>query len=181
MSRSKVGFFAGLALAAIVATPSASQAQLLCVGNVTCGVSPIVSLTIPRVVRLAVAQTTIVLDTLVWSTDSLNGQNVATTYAGVNVRSNMAWTINVSAAAANWTYVGSELGVRPRATLLFQPNCAGVFSQMSAIPAMVLSGIRTNGASPNLCLQTNFPADYADAANRPGAYTLTLTLTLAAN
>jgi hypothetical protein len=179
MSRSIFRFLAGAAL--IAAIPVVSQAQTACVGAPSCSLNPVASLTIPKVVRLAVNADTVVVNTPTWATDSLNNQDVTTTFTGLNVRANHSWTINISAASANWNYVGSEGGVRARETLLFQPNCTGGFTAVSGTPTLALSGARTNGATPNLCLQTNFPNDYESTANRPGTYNLTLTLTLAAD
>jgi len=169
---------AGLALVAI---PSLSQAQTTCIGSPSCALSPTVSLTIPKIVRFNISSASITLSTPTWATDSLSGASVTTTFAGLNIKANHAWTINISSAATDWTYTGTEGGVRARETLEFQPNCTGGFTQVSATPTMVLSGALANGATPNLCLATNFPADYSSTANRPGAYTLAITLTLAAN
>lgn len=178
MSRSIARYLAVLALLAV---PAIAQSQTLCLGAPSCSLNPTVSLTIPKVVRLALTGSTITLDTPTWTTDSLAGQSVTTTFTGVSVRANHSWTINISTAAANWTYVGSEGGVRAASTLEFQPNCAGGFTAISNTPTMVRSGALTNGSAANLCLATVFPADYSSTANRPGTYTLAITLTLAAD
>lgn len=178
MTRSIARTVAGLA---IVALPMFAVEAQVCVGAPSCSVNPTVSLTIPKVVRLAVTGVPIVLTTPNFATDSLDGQLVTTSFAGVSIRANHAWTVNVSAAATDWTYTGTEGGVRAAGLLEYQPNCGGGYSAISATPTMALSGALTNSASPNLCLRTVFPADYSSLANRPGVYTLVVTLTLAAN
>jgi hypothetical protein len=173
-----------LAGAALLAVPATTQAQAVCVGINTCSLSPSASLTIPKVVRLATTSSLITLTTPDFSTDSLDGQQTTTTYGGISVRSNHDWTLNISSAAASWTYtpaVGASGGARARSDLEFQANCAGGWTALAATAAPVASGTLTNGAAASVCLRTAFPADYTDPRNRPGTYTLALTLTLAAN
>jgi hypothetical protein len=168
----------------LLAVPSMASAQLTCVGVNSCSLNPTASLTIPKVVRLAVASATIALNTVDFATDSLNGQDEVTNFGGLSVRANHPWTINLSSAAANWTYTpaaGASGGARVREALEFQVNCAGAWTPLSATAAPIASGALTNGATAGVCLRTNFPNDYASVANRPGTYTLAMTLTLAAN
>ncbi len=173
-----------VAVAALVALPSAAQAQAVCVGINSCSLNPNASLTIPKVVRLALASPAVTLNTPDFSLDSLNNQLTETTFGGLNVRANHPWTLNVSSAAATWTYTpaaGASGGSRLRADLEFQTGCAGAWAAMSATAAAIASGLITNGAAASVCFRTNFPNDYTDVKNRPGTYTLALTLTLAAN
>ncbi len=170
--------------ATLLAVPSVARAQSACVGINSCSLTPNASLTIPKVVRLGLSTAAITLDTPDFSTDSLNGQNTVTTFGGLSVRANHPWTINISSASAAWTYTpaaGAAGGVRAREALEFQNGCAGGFSALSATASPIATGGITNGAAASVCLRTAFPNDYADAANRPGTYTLALTLTLAAN
>ena len=169
---------------ALLAVPSIAKAQLTCVGVNTCSLSPTASLTIPKVVRLAVSASTIALNTVDFATDSLNGQDEVTNFGGLNVRANHPWTINVSSASAAWTYTpaaGAAGGARVREDLEVQANCAGAWTALAATAAPIASGALTNGAAAGVCLRTNFPNDYSSVKNRPGTYTLALTLTLAAN
>ena len=168
----------------LVALPKAADAQLVCVGINSCNLSPSASLTIPKVVRLASTASSITLDTPDFTTDSLNNQNTVTTFNGISVRANHAWTLNISAAAATWTYTpaaGAAGGARDRADLEFQANCAGAFTALSGTAAPIASGALTDGSAASVCFRTNFPNDYTSVKNRPGSYTLALTLTLAAN
>ncbi|HVH40299.1 MAG TPA: hypothetical protein VM764_09755 [Gemmatimonadaceae bacterium] len=170
--------------AALLSAPSVVSAQLTCVGVATCSLTPTASLTIPKVVRLAVSTTSIALNTVDFATDSLDGQDEVTTFGGISVRANHPWTINLSSAAAAWTYTpaaGASGGARVREDLLFQANCAGAWIPLSATAAAVASGALTNGATADVCLSTNFPNDYTNVKNRPGTYSLAMTLTLAAN
>lgn len=180
MSRTTVRILAGLA---VVAMPALAQAQAACVGQdaTGCTLSPNVSLTIPKLVRLAIDADSITLNAPNWATDSLNGQVVTTTYAGVNVRANYAWVLNVSTAAGAWTYNGTESGVRALATLELETACSSAtWNAISASAQQVASGARTNSAAASICLRTSFPASYDDAANRPGVYQLPIDITLSA-
>jgi len=170
--------------AALLAIPSVSQAQAVCVGIGNCTITPNASLTIPKVVRLAAASSAITLLTPDFSTDSLNGQQPVTNFGGISVRANHDWTLNVSAAAPTWTYTpaaGAAGGARVRGDLEFQVGCAGSWAAMSGTAAAIATGTLTNSAVAGVCLRTIFPADYTDPRNRPGTYELALTLTLAAN
>jgi hypothetical protein len=173
------------AAAAVVSVPAVSQAQTVCVGINSCSLNPTASLTIPKVVRLALSSATVTLDTPDFATDSLNAQEPITTVSGINVRSNHPWTIAISSAATDWTYdpgvTGATGGARVRADLLFQVNCAGGTTAVSGTGQTIASGALTNTTNASVCLSTAFPADYASVKNRPGTYTLALTLTLAAN
>ncbi len=172
------------AVAAVVAVPAVAEAQLVCVGINSCQISPNASLTIPKVVRLASASSAITLTTPDFTTDSLNGQSTVTTFSGISVRANHPWTLNISSSAALWTYTpaaGASGGERVRADLEFQADCAGAWATMSGTAAPIATGIITNGATASVCFRTNFPNDYTSIKNRPGSYSLALTLTLAAN
>jgi hypothetical protein len=180
MSRSTVRFLAGLA---VVALPAFAQAQSACVGEgaTGCTLSPDVSLTIPKLVRLAIDADSITLTTPNWATDSLNGQLVTTTYAGVSIRANANWVLNVSTPDAAWTYNGTESGARALAALELETTCGSTtWNAISGSAQQVSSGSRTDAGSASICLRTSFPASYDDAANRPGVYQLAIDITLAA-
>ena len=169
----------------LMSLPSVASAQsVLCVGIGTCSLTPTASLTIPKVVRLAVSSATITLDTPDFSTDSLDGQAPVTNFGGISVRANHPWTINISSADLAWTYTGVSGvtdGARVLADLEFQANCADGWVELSAAAAPIATGALTNGVAASVCLRTAFPNDYTSLKNRPGTYTLALTLTLAAN
>lgn len=171
------------AAAALLALPSASQAQAVCVGINTCTINPNASLTIPKVVLLEVASGSITLATPDFNTDSLNNQAPVTNFGGLVVRSNHDWSLAVSAAAASWTYTpaaGAAGGARDRADLEFQVGCAGGWSAMSGTGQQIASGVATNNGAAQVCFRTAFPNDYESPKNRPGTYSLALTLTITA-
>lgn len=168
---------------ALLALPAATSAQAVCVGINTCSINPNASLTIPKVVLLEAASSAITLSTPDFTTDSLNNQVTVTNFGGLNVRSNHDWNLSVSAASATWTYTpaaGAAGGSRDRADLEFQANCAGGWTAMAAAASTIASGTVTNGTAASLCFRTAFPNDYSSVKNRPGSYTLGLTLTITA-
>lgn len=169
--------------AALLALPGAAQAQAVCVGVNTCSINPSASLTIPKVVLLEAASTSITLDTPDFTLDSLNNQVTVTNFGGLNVRSNHDWSLSVSSAAAAWTYTpaaGASGGARVREDLEFQANCGGGWTTLGAGAATIASGAVTNGTAASMCFRTAFPNDYSSVKNRPGSYTLALTLTITA-
>jgi hypothetical protein len=182
MSKYLVRLVAGLA---VVGMPLFSaQAQDACVGagDAGCNIVTSASLTIPRLFRLSLTSDSITLATPTFATDSLAGQNIETTVAGLTVSANTDWVLNVSTAATDFTYVGTEGGARAASMLEVEVVCAS--NTWSAVTTGggvdAASGTAVNNAGGSLCLRTNFPADYASTANRPGVYQLPVTLTLAA-
>lgn len=170
--------------ATLVSLPSLASAQAVCVGIGSCSISPNASLTIPKVVRLAATSSSITLVTPDFSADSLNNQLTTTTFGGLSVRANHAWTLNLSSSASSWTYTpaaGASGGSRDLADLEFQADCAGGWTALSGTAAPIATGGLTNGAAAGICFRTAFPNDYASVKNRPGTYTLALSLTISAN
>jgi hypothetical protein len=166
------------AATALVTMPALVQAQATCQAQLTCNVGATASMTIPALVRLNIPSTTITLDAS-GLTDLSAATSITAAFSGVNVRANAGWTLTLGSADANWTYVGTESGVRTAGTLGFSSDAGANYTAVSG-GATVSTGARTNGATIDLIFRASFPAGYDDAANRPGAYTLPLTFTLSA-
>jgi hypothetical protein len=182
MSKYLVRLVAGLA---VVAMPLvAVQAQDACVGagDAGCAINTSASLTIPRLFRLSLSTDSITLATPNFATDSLDAQDVEITVAGLTVSANTDWVLNVSTAVTDFTYVGSEGGARAASLLEVEVVCASnSWSPITTGGGVdAATGVAVNNAAGSLCLRTNFPADYASTANRPGVYQLPVTITLAA-
>lgn len=175
MNRRVARFLAG---AAVLAAPALAQGQLVCAQQNTCSLNPVATLTIPTLVRLQVPSLAITMDGSAITDISGGASVIPGAFGDVNVRANSAWNLTLGAAATDWTYTGTAGGSRSRATLEYSVD-AGAYTAMSA-GAQVASGAATNGTNVNLAFQATVPSDYEDAANRPGSYALTLTLTLTA-
>lgn len=163
---------------AIVAMPAAMQAQATCQAQTSCNVGATASMTIPALVRLNIPSTTITLDAS-GLTDLSAATSITAAFNGVNVRANAGWTLTLGSADANWTYVGTEAGVRAAGTLGVSSDAGATYAPITA-SATVSTGARTNGTDLDLIFRASFPAGYDDPANRPGSYTLPLTFTLSA-
>jgi len=116
--------------------------------------------------------------------------DLATTYvleAGsptITVKANKAWTLSISSAAANFTYVGTEPGAKSRDDLYWKADAVGAnlgaYTQLTAAAIQVTAGIATNNDHPLIFFGTHYVNNFADPGNLPGTYTLPLTFTLAA-
>jgi hypothetical protein len=164
--------------AALVASPALVQAQTVCAQQDACSLNPTATLTIPTLVRMSIPSADITLDGSAITDISGGAAVVPGAFGNVNVRANADWNLTLGAAAATWTYTGTEAGVRGRATLEYSVN-SGAFTPMTA-GAQIATGTASNGDDVAVAFQATVPSDYSDPANRPGSYALTLTFTLTA-
>jgi hypothetical protein len=98
------------------------------------------------------------------------------------VKANRSWTLNIkSGNATNWTYAGSNGGVKPIGDLTWANAVAGTYAAITASDAVFTSGgTSTNGAAAAAFFKTNYPAGFTNAANAPGTYSLPIVFTLTA-
>lgn len=176
LSRAKYAF----AVAALVALPAIAEAQLVCAQQTSCSLSPVATLTIPTIVRMQVPALTVTMDGSTITDISGGAAVVPGAFGDVNVRANAAWNLTIIANAANWTYVGTAGGARTASTLEYSVDGGAYAAISNAAAATIATGAASNGQNVNVQFQATIPADYSDAANRPGSYTLGLTLTLTA-
>lgn len=167
------------AAAALIALPAVAEAQLVCAQQTSCSLSPTATLTIPTIVRMAVPSLAVTMDGSAITDISGGAAVVPGAFGDVNVRANADWNLTLAANATDWTYTGSAGGARAATTLQYSVN-AGAFTSVSTTAATLATGNASNGQNVNVQFQATIPADYSDAANRPGSYALGLTLTLTA-
>ncbi len=168
-----------VAVAALVALPAMAEAQTVCALQNTCNLQPTATLTIPRLVRMAVPSLAISLDGSSLTDISGGASVIPGTFGDVNVRANAAWTLTLAANAANWTYTGTAAGVRAATTLQYSVN-GGAYAGITTTATTIGSGAASNGTNVNVQFQATVPSDYSDPANRPGTYTLAMTFVLTA-
>ena len=168
------------------------MAPLLCAapafaqGNCTTGIgscstatgSLVVSLTVGRIVELALTATSTALDTPTIA--AYNAGFVASTGPSGTVRANGPWTLAISSSAATWTGVDTQTEAarpdKPSTDLQWSTTANGTFVGITTTPAPVGTGTATNGTSLSLFYQTR----YAWTLDTPGNYSLQVVFTLTA-
>jgi hypothetical protein len=160
----------------------ASQANAQCSGNAgTCNTTNTASVTVGALVKLGMssAATTLTNPTA----DDVDAGNVLSDAGpSFTIKANRSWTLKIkSQNAANWTYVGSNAGVKPISDLSWSTAVGGTFAAITAADATFTSGASsTNGTAAQAFFKTNWTADFTSASNAPGTYSLPIVFTLTA-
>ena len=173
---------AGILAVALGLTAGVAQAQT-CAGNTTagCAVNTTASVTIPTLVELTVAGAGSIALTAPTSPDFTTGyvQNAGPT---ITVRANRAWTISIhTTAATNWTYSGTESGVKPISDLTWSSTSGGTYTAITTSAAAIVSNqARTNAGAPTIFFRTLYSNDFTDARNAASSYSIPLVFTMTA-
>jgi hypothetical protein len=171
-------------LAAMVlgTTIVASQANAQCSGNGgTCNTTNTASVTVGALVKLGMSSAVTTLTNP--SADDVDAGNVlADAGPSFTVKANRSWTLKIkSQNAANWTYVGSNAGVKPISDLAWSTAANGTFAAITASDATFTSGASaSNGAAAQAFFKTSWANDFTSASNAPGTYSLPIVFTLTA-
>jgi hypothetical protein len=160
----------------------ASQASAQCSGNAgTCNTTNTASVTVGALVKLGMTSTATALTNP--TADDVDAGNVIPNAGpSFTIKANRSWTLKIkSQNAANWTYVGSDAGVKPIGDLAWSTASGGTFAAITAADATFTSGASsTNGAAAQAFFRTSWTADFTSASNAPGTYSLPIVFTLTA-
>ena len=160
----------------------ANQANAQCSGNTgTCFTTNTASVTVGALVKLGMTSTTTALTNP--TADDVDAGNVIPNNGpSFTIKANRSWTLKIkSQNAANWTYVGSDGGVKPIGDLAWSTASGGTFVAITAADATFSSGASsTNGALSQAFFRTSWTSDFTSASNAPGAYSLPIVFTLTA-
>jgi hypothetical protein len=98
------------------------------------------------------------------------------------IKANRSWTLKIkSQNATDWTYGGSNSGVKPIGHLAWSTSVGGTFAAITNADATFASGSSsTNGTAAQAFFRTTWLGDFADASNREGSYSLPIIFTLTA-
>src|ERR1700680_3052181 len=119
----------------------ASQANAQCSGNAgSCNTLNTASVTVGALVKLGMTTTSTALTNP--TADDVDAGNVlADAGPSFTIKSNRSWTLKIkSQNAANWTYVGSNAGVKPIGDLAWSTAVGGTFAAITATDATFSSG-----------------------------------------
>jgi hypothetical protein len=158
------------------------HADAQCSGNAgSCNTTNTASVTIGALVKLGMSASTTSLTSP--TADQVDiGALVADVGPTFTIKANRSWTMNIkSGNATNWTYVGSNAGVKSIADLTWSNAVAGTYAAITSSDAVFTSGASASGGTAAAAyFKTVYPAGFTNAANAPGTYSLPVVFTLTA-
>lgn len=165
--------------ATLLATAGATAQSCAGVGSCTLPVNA--SVTVPALVAMSTGSGSITL-TAPTANDLTTGHVTESSPLALTVKANRTWRLQIhTSAATNWTYAGSDAGVKPISDLEWSTSAAGTFAAVTGTAVDVVTAqARTNGANQSIYFRTLYPDDFESARNAPGTYTIPLVFTLIA-
>jgi hypothetical protein len=162
----------------IAAAPVTAQS---CSGTTSCTVTSTASVTVPALVSLNVAGAGAIALTAPTVADLTTGY-VQDVGPSITVKANRTWTISVhTTATTNWTYTGTEGGVKPIGDLTWSNTSGGTYAAITNTAAAVVSNqAKTNAGAPTLFFRTVYSSDFSANNNSVGSYSIPIVFTLSA-
>ena len=173
-----------LILAAMVlgTAVGATQANAQCSGNAgTCNTTNTASVTVGALVKLDMSSPTTSL-TAPTADQVASGALIADPGPSFTIKTNRSWNMKIrSGNALNWTYGGSDAGVKAISDLTWSTASAGIYSAITASDVTFTSGASsTNGTAAQVFFKTVWASDFTSLSNAPGTYSLPIVFTLTA-
>jgi len=152
-----------------------------CIGIGSCNATNTASVSVGALVKLDMSSATTSL-TAPTADDIDAAAQIVDAGPTFDIKANRSWTLNIkSANPTNWTYGGTNSGVKPIGDLAWATSAGGTYSAITASDATLASGVgATNSGSASSFFRTSWLADFADASNREGTYSLPIVFTLSA-
>jgi hypothetical protein len=160
----------------------ATQANAQCSGNAgSCNTTNTASVTVGALVKLAMSAATTTLTNPTADNVDL-GAVLPDPGPTFTVKANRSWTLKIrSQNATNWTYAGTNSGVKPIGDLAWSTAVGGTFAAITGTDATFASGAAaSNGTAASAFFRTTWLADFTSASNAPGTYSLPIVFTLTA-
>jgi len=173
-----------LILAAMVlgSTIGVNQANAQCSGNAGgCLTVNTASATVNALVKLGMSSAATTLSSP--TADQVEiGATLADAGPSFTVKANRSWTLNIRTSnPANFTYVGTNGGVKPISDLTWSNALAGSYVGISTTDALFLSGAAaTNGTAAQAFFKTVWAAGFTQPSNAPGTYSMAVVFSLSA-
>jgi hypothetical protein len=170
-----------LLAAMVLGTVGASQADAQCSGIASCNTTNTASVSVGALVKLGMGGTTTSLTAPSAANLDL-GAVLANDGPTFTIKANRSWTLKIkSQNATDWTYSGSNSGVKPISHLAWSTAVGGTFAPITSSDADFASGASsTNGTAAQAFFRTTWLADFAAPSNREGDYSLPIVFTLTA-
>jgi hypothetical protein len=173
----RVSAVATMVLVVAVALPVSAQN---CNGVATCSVTSTASVAVPALVDLTVAGGGTITLTPPTVADFTTG-HVQDNAPAITVKANRTWTLQLHTTAANWTYAGTQGGVKPISDLTWSTTPGAGYVAITGTAATVVTNqAKTNAGAPALYFRTLYASDFSDNRNSVGTYSIPLVFTLIA-
>ena len=160
---------------------SQANAQGTCIGIGSCNTTNTASVTVGALVKLGFSSTSTALTSP--DGDDLDaGAQIENAGPTFTIKANRSWELKIrSVNPTSWTYGGGNSGVKPIGHLEWATSSGGTFNPITASDATFASGASaTNSGAASSFFRTTWVADFADASNREGTYSLPILFTLSA-
>ncbi|MDQ6690167.1 MAG: hypothetical protein M3Z18_06620 [Gemmatimonadota bacterium] len=160
---------------------SQANAQTSCGGIGTCNQTNTASVAVPALVKMTMSSLTTSL-TSPSANDIDAGAVIANVGPTFTIKANRSWTLKIkSVNAVDWTYVGSNAGVKPISDLAWSTSAGGTYAAITNSDVTFASGASaTNSGAAAAFFKTTWIADFASQANVEGTYSLPIMFTLSA-
>jgi hypothetical protein len=160
----------------------ASQANAQNCGGVgSCNSTNTASVTVGALVKLIMSGSATTLTSP--TADNIDlGAQIPDNGPTFTIKANRSWTLKIKTSnTPNWTYTGSNSGVKPIGDLAWATSSGGTYTPITNSDATFASGAAaSNGTAASAFFETTWVANFASAANREGTYSLPIVFTLSA-
>jgi len=152
-----------------------------CIGVGECSATNTASVSVGALVKLGMSSATTTLSAPD-ADDIAAGATLQDIGPTLSIRANRSWTLKIkSGNAANWTYVGSNSGLKPIGDLAWATTAGGTYTPITANDVTFASGAgATNGDGASSFFRTTWSNDFSSASNAEGTYSLPIVFTLSA-
>jgi hypothetical protein len=152
-----------------------------CIGVGECSATNTASVSVGALVKLGMSSATTTLSAPD-ADDIAAGATLQDIGPTLSIRANRSWTLKIkSGNAANWTYVGSNSGLKPIGDLAWATAAGGTYTPITANDVTFASGAgATNGDGASSFFRTTWSNDFSSASNAEGTYSLPIVFTLSA-
>jgi hypothetical protein len=160
---------------------SQANAQTSCGGIGSCTQTNTASVSVGALVKMTMSSLTTAL-----TSPTANNLDIGAVIADVGptftIKANRSWTLKIKTSnTPNWTYVGSNAGVKPIGDLAWSTTSGGTYTPITNGDVTFVSGAAaSNGTAAAAFFQTTWVADFASQANVEGLYSLPIVFTLTA-
>jgi hypothetical protein len=170
---------AAILMGGVVAAPASAQSS--CSGTGTCNVTSTATVAIPALVSLDVAGAGAITLTAPAVADLTTGY-VQNAGPAITVKANRTWTLSVhTTATTNWSYTGTEGGVKPISDLTWSNTSGGTYAAITnSAAAVVTNQAKTNAGAPTIFFRTVYSSDFSANNNAVGSYSIPIVFTLSA-
>ena len=169
---------AAMVLATVI---GATQANAQCSGTNSCNTTNTAQVTVGALVKLGMTSITTTL-TNPTADDVDAGNTIDDVGPDFTIKANRSWTLKIkSQNASNWSYIGTDGGVKPVSDLAWSTSAGGPFTALSGSDATFTSGsAASNGTLAHSYFRTSWLNDFSSVSNAPGTYKLPIVFTLTA-